>query len=206
MADRAALPDSAHLRRVAGTSCESTGSADLERVELLYTSLLLQATRELIHVRPDEWGESTAAYRRSWLAGFASGRDSAAPGGAARRRRAAGHPRRHQHRARPARPLHACREAVATDYPGWHQRRRRDLTGSAAPTVRLGQHAPTSAPAASTAAVPYPLSLSEQRVDHRSDCVWWVRSFGGVRGGAGPARRRRRRRCARGSRASGVAL
>jgi hypothetical protein len=45
---------------------------DLERVELLYTSLLLQATRELVHVRPDEWGESTAAYRRSWLAGFAS--------------------------------------------------------------------------------------------------------------------------------------
>jgi hypothetical protein len=47
-------------------------ASDLERVELLYTSLLLQATRDLVHVRPDSWGESTAAYRRSWLAGFAS--------------------------------------------------------------------------------------------------------------------------------------
>jgi hypothetical protein len=46
--------------------------SDLERVELLYTSLLLQATRDLVYVRPDSWGESTAAYRRSWLAGFAS--------------------------------------------------------------------------------------------------------------------------------------
>jgi hypothetical protein len=47
--------------------------ADLERVELLYTSLLLQATRQLVHVRPANWYgeyESTAAYRRSWLAGF----------------------------------------------------------------------------------------------------------------------------------------
>jgi hypothetical protein len=47
--------------------------SDLERVELLYTSLLPQATRELVYVRPDAWGEgSTAAYRRSWLAGYAS--------------------------------------------------------------------------------------------------------------------------------------
>lgn len=48
--------------------------SDLERVELLYTSLLLQATRQLVHVRPGGgWCgeyESTAAYRRSWLAGF----------------------------------------------------------------------------------------------------------------------------------------
>lgn len=47
-------------------------ASDLERVELLYASLLLQATRDLVHVRPDYYGESTAAYRRSWLAGFAS--------------------------------------------------------------------------------------------------------------------------------------
>jgi Protein of unknown function (DUF2786) len=49
--------------------------SDLERVELLYTSLLLQATRQLVHVRPDRWyggHESVAAYRRSWLSGFAS--------------------------------------------------------------------------------------------------------------------------------------
>jgi hypothetical protein len=47
--------------------------SDLERVELLYTSLLVQATRELVAVRPEYgWGESTAAYRRSWLAGYAA--------------------------------------------------------------------------------------------------------------------------------------
>lgn len=50
--------------------------SDLERVELLYTSLLLQATNQLVKARPqdddDRWGprESTAAYRRSWMAGF----------------------------------------------------------------------------------------------------------------------------------------
>jgi Protein of unknown function (DUF2786) len=50
-------------------------ASDLERVELLYTSLLLQATRQLVRVRPDNWYgeyESVAAYRRSWLAGFAA--------------------------------------------------------------------------------------------------------------------------------------
>jgi hypothetical protein len=50
-------------------------ASDLERVELLYTSLLLQATRQLVHVRPDNWYgecESVAAYRRSWFAGFAA--------------------------------------------------------------------------------------------------------------------------------------
>jgi hypothetical protein len=50
--------------------------SDLERVELLYTSLLLQAVNQLTKVRPDDdgWGprESTAAYRRSWMAGFRS--------------------------------------------------------------------------------------------------------------------------------------
>jgi hypothetical protein len=50
-------------------------ASDLERVELLYTSLLVQATRQLVHIRPDTWYgeyESVAAYRRSWLAGFAA--------------------------------------------------------------------------------------------------------------------------------------
>lgn len=48
--------------------------ADLRRVELLYTSWLVQATRDLVAVRPDGWygHESTAAYRRSWLSGFAA--------------------------------------------------------------------------------------------------------------------------------------
>ena len=47
--------------------------SDLRRVELVFTSLLLQATRSLVHQRPPSWsGESTAAYRRSWLLGFSA--------------------------------------------------------------------------------------------------------------------------------------
>ncbi|GAA5129102.1 DUF2786 domain-containing protein [Pseudonocardia adelaidensis] len=47
-------------------------ASDRERVELLYTSLLLQATTQLVRVRPPRPGESVAAYRRSWLEGFAA--------------------------------------------------------------------------------------------------------------------------------------
>lgn len=50
-------------------------ASDIERVQLLYTSLLLQATTQLSHVRPDNNGwypESTAAYRRTWLSGFSA--------------------------------------------------------------------------------------------------------------------------------------
>jgi len=46
-------------------------ASDRERVELLYTSLLLQATGQLARLRPPGVGESVAAYRRSWLHGFA---------------------------------------------------------------------------------------------------------------------------------------
>lgn len=47
--------------------------SDLERVELLFTSLLLQATTQVTRVRPEHAypGESLAAYRRTWLHGFA---------------------------------------------------------------------------------------------------------------------------------------
>jgi hypothetical protein len=45
--------------------------SDRERVELLFTSLLLQAAHELARCRPMTRGESVAAYRRSWLHGFA---------------------------------------------------------------------------------------------------------------------------------------
>ena len=46
-------------------------AADRERVEVLFTSLLLQATAHLARSRPVYAGESVAAYRRSWLHGFA---------------------------------------------------------------------------------------------------------------------------------------
>ncbi|MGW4065290.1 DUF2786 domain-containing protein [Amycolatopsis sp. NPDC004747] len=47
--------------------------SDLGRVELLFTSLLLQAGTQLTRVRPGGFfpGESLAAYRRTWLHGFA---------------------------------------------------------------------------------------------------------------------------------------
>jgi hypothetical protein len=47
-------------------------ASDRERVEVLYTSLLLQATAQLVRVRPPWPGESVAAYRRSWLEGFSA--------------------------------------------------------------------------------------------------------------------------------------
>jgi hypothetical protein len=47
--------------------------SDLQRAEILFTSLLLQATRQVTAQRPPAWtSESTAAFRRTWLVGFAS--------------------------------------------------------------------------------------------------------------------------------------
>ncbi|GAA1400455.1 DUF2786 domain-containing protein [Pseudonocardia kongjuensis] len=47
-------------------------ASDRERVELLYTSLLLQAFTQVNRIRPPDPGESVAAYRRSWIYGFAA--------------------------------------------------------------------------------------------------------------------------------------
>ena len=58
-----------------GTRCRRVTligfESDLARVELLYTSLLLQGTRQVVHARPS-WhlDESLAAFRRSWWTGF----------------------------------------------------------------------------------------------------------------------------------------
>ena len=46
-------------------------ASDRERVEVLFTSLLLQAQAQLVAQRPPHPDESVAAYRRSWLHGFA---------------------------------------------------------------------------------------------------------------------------------------
>jgi uncharacterized protein DUF2786 len=50
--------------------------SDVERVEMLYTSLLLQAASQVRYQRPDDTAmgraESVSAYRRSWLRGFAT--------------------------------------------------------------------------------------------------------------------------------------
>jgi hypothetical protein len=45
--------------------------SDLERTEILFTSLLVQAARGLTAAKVPSW-ENKAAYRRAWLAGFAS--------------------------------------------------------------------------------------------------------------------------------------
>ncbi len=44
---------------------------DLERADVLYTSLLVQAALGLAVARPHDPHESVAAYRRSWMIGFA---------------------------------------------------------------------------------------------------------------------------------------
>jgi hypothetical protein len=46
-------------------------ASDLDRVELLFTSLLVQASQALAVQQPPPW-EHVAAYRRSWLLGFTS--------------------------------------------------------------------------------------------------------------------------------------
>lgn len=86
-----AVLHSAHGGRVEAVTLFGFAS-DRERVELLYTSLLLQATAQLVRVRPPWPGESVAAYRRSWLYGFADEvhrRLSAAESRAAEQHRAA---------------------------------------------------------------------------------------------------------------------
>jgi hypothetical protein len=67
--------------------------SDLRRIEVTFTSLLLQATRSVVHQRPPEWSrESTTAFRRTYLIGFANevyGRLLAAERGAVERHDAA---------------------------------------------------------------------------------------------------------------------
>jgi hypothetical protein len=59
-----------HLTRPGLTRSHLFGhAADLERVELLFTSLLVQAAHGLAGA-PVPAGEHAAAYRRSWLAGY----------------------------------------------------------------------------------------------------------------------------------------
>lgn len=54
-----------HAQNVEVHAFEST----LDRIEMLFTSLLLQAFNGMKQGAP-AWGESTTAYRKSWLAGF----------------------------------------------------------------------------------------------------------------------------------------
>lgn len=59
-----------HLERGSTARSHLFGhAADLERVELLFTSLLVQAAHGLAAARVP-WGEHPAAFRRSWLVGY----------------------------------------------------------------------------------------------------------------------------------------
>jgi hypothetical protein len=59
-----------HLARQGANVSHLFGHAvDLERVELLFTSLLVQAAHGLAGTEVPQW-EHPAAYRRSWLAGY----------------------------------------------------------------------------------------------------------------------------------------
>ena len=107
--------------------------SDLLRAELLYTSLLLQATSTLART-PAPFGESTAAFRRSWLAGFTTA--------VSRRLRDA--ERRAESRAEQARPESTGRSvslvladrsavvsaAVTDEYPYLRKAKARQLSGS----------------------------------------------------------------------------
>jgi len=58
------------LTRAGAVSVHLFGFAsDIERADLLYTSLLVQAAHGLA-ATPVPWGQHAAAFRRSWLAGF----------------------------------------------------------------------------------------------------------------------------------------
>jgi hypothetical protein len=47
-------------------------ASDIERAEVLYTSLLLQMSHGLAHVTVPSWAKSARAWRRSWLLGYCS--------------------------------------------------------------------------------------------------------------------------------------
>jgi hypothetical protein len=47
-------------------------ASDIERTDLLYTSVLIQMWHGLAVARVPEWSRSARAWRRSWLLGFAA--------------------------------------------------------------------------------------------------------------------------------------
>ena len=47
-------------------------ASDIERTDVLYTSLLLQMWQGLAAAEPPAWSRSPRAWRRSWLLGFAT--------------------------------------------------------------------------------------------------------------------------------------
>ncbi|HEX2177454.1 MAG TPA: DUF2786 domain-containing protein [Nocardioidaceae bacterium] len=108
--------------------------SDLLRADLLYTSLLVQASIGMVRA-PVPVGESVAAFRRSWLAGFtravvdrlAAAEEKAASD--AEREAAAGPPQRSVALVLADRSA-VVDDALARQYPRLHSGRRRALSGS----------------------------------------------------------------------------
>jgi hypothetical protein len=95
-------------------------ASDLERTDLLYTSLLVKAAFGMAAAAVPEW-ESVAAFRRSWLADFTpSGTDCAWPNSA--RDDAPGRPGRRSSWCWPIAP--AVDRRVSDAYPRLRRRRR----------------------------------------------------------------------------------
>ncbi len=125
--------------------------SDIERTDLLYTSVLIQMAHGLAGARVPDWSSSPRAWRRSWLLGFATAviaRVRQAEHGAM----TVGYqPRRSQlrpHRDRPGRPLRRNPPASRAGLPG-HQKgqghlQRQRLPGRlrARPARRHRRHSP----------------------------------------------------------------
>ena len=105
--------------------------SDLLRAEVLYTSLLLQATTSVARTSAPS-GESLAAYRRSWLAGFTGAVVSRLRGTEEGARRLA------EEEPQDGRPVSlvladrsvAVRAAVEQEYPRLRRGQSRSLSGS----------------------------------------------------------------------------
>lgn len=105
--------------------------SDLLRAEVLYTSLLLQATTGIQRAVAPR-GESLAAYRRSWIAGFTSA--------VVRRLRESEDRARHTAESAPTQGRSvalvladrsvAVREVLEAEYPYLHKAQRRQLSGT----------------------------------------------------------------------------
>ena len=131
--------------------------SDLMRAELLYTSLLLQATATLART-PVPHRESVAAFRRSWLAGFTSAvsRRLAASEEEAVREAEVG-PTVHAERRSMSLVLAdrsmAVSSAVHAEYPNLGSGRRRTLSGSGRRSGwQAGQRADLGGPSVPTRA------------------------------------------------------
>jgi hypothetical protein len=108
--------------------------SDLLRVEVLYTSLLLQATALLART-PVPAGEHVAAYRRSWLAGFTSAVSRRLAEAEKRARARAEQQERDASRTRSVELVladrsAAVRRAVEDAYPSLRKAPSRQLSGS----------------------------------------------------------------------------